>query len=306
VELRHLRYFIAVAEELHFGRAADRLHISQPPLSHQIQDLEREMGVELFRRNRRSVALTEAGRLFLDETRHVLRDAERAVEIARKAAHGEVGRLSIGSGPAPESWILKRVLSVFLAQHPDVRIELHSLYTQDQVDALGRRQIQVGFPLLPIPRRGLVVESIGMEHLVVALPASHRLAGHSRIPLTELRKEPFVSVSRDVGPGFHDLVFNACNQAGFTPKIAYETGEVLTVLALVAAGLGVSLQPAGVASSRPDGVVFRRLLSTAPMVEIGLAYRRDDSSPTLSAFLGVVREVARQRHLRPLLTAAGA
>jgi DNA-binding transcriptional LysR family regulator len=306
VELRHLRYFIAVAEELHFGKAADRLHISQPPLSHQIQDLEREMGVELFRRNRRSVALTEAGRLFLDETRHVLRDAERAVEIARKAAHGEVGRLSIGSGPAPESWILKKVLSVFLAQHPEVRIDFHSLYTQEQVDALGRRQIQVGFPLLPIPRRGLVVESIGMEPLVVALPASHRLAGQPRIPLTELRKEPFVSVSRDVGRSFHDLVFNACNHAGFTPNIAYETGQVLTVLALVAAGLGVSLQPAGVASSRPDGVVFRHLLPKAPMVEIGMAYRRDDSSPTLSAFLSVVREVARQRHLRPLWAAAGA
>jgi DNA-binding transcriptional LysR family regulator len=306
VELRHLRYFIAVAEELHFGRAADRLHISQPPLSHQIQDLEREMGVELFRRNRRSVTLTEAGRLFLDETRHVLRDAERAVEIARKAAHGEVGRLSIGSGPAPESWILKKVLSVFLARHPEVRIDFHSLYTQEQVDALGRRQIQVGFPLLPIARRGLVVESIGTEPLVVALPASHRLAGQSRIPLTELRKEPFVSVSRDVGPSFHDLVFKACNQAGFTPSIAYETGQVLTVLALVAAGLGVSLQPAAVESSSPDGVVFRRLLPAAPMVEIGMAYRRDDSSPTLSAFLGVVREVARERHLRPLWAAAGA
>jgi DNA-binding transcriptional LysR family regulator len=306
VELRHLRYFIAVAEELHFGRAADRLHISQPPLSHQIQDLERELGVELLRRNRRRVALTEAGRLFLDEARHVIGDAEHAVEIAQKAARGEVGRLSIGFGTAPESWILKSVLSVFLVRYPDVRIELHSLYTQEQVEALGRGQIQVAFPLLPIPRRGLVVESIGVQPLVVALPAGHRLAAQNRIALTELRKEPFVLVSRDVGHSFYDLIFSVCSEAGFTPNVAHEASHALTVLGLVAAGLGVSLQPGAVGSSRPEGVVFRSLTPRAPMVEIGMAYRRDDSSPTLAAFLEVVREVARQRRPRPVWASAGA
>jgi DNA-binding transcriptional LysR family regulator len=300
VELRHLRYFVAVAEELHFGRAATRLHISQPPLSHQIQDLERELGVELLRRNRRSVALTEAGRLFLEEARQVLGDAQHAVEIAHKAGRGEVGRLSIGCGPAPQSWILERVLSVFLARHPDVRIELHSLYTQDQVDALGARRIQIAFPLLPIPHRGLVVERIGEERLVVALPVGHRLASADSISLVDLRNEPFVTVSREVGPSFYDLVLRACGEAGFIPTIAHEASRVVPVLGFVAAGLGISLQPEGVGSGHQEGVVFRALPPRTPAIQIGIAYRRDDSSPALSAFLDVVREVAAQRRPRPI------
>jgi DNA-binding transcriptional LysR family regulator len=300
VELRHLRYFIAVAEELHFGRAANRLNISQPPLSHQIQDLEREIGVELLRRNRRYVCLTEAGRLFLEEARHVLGDADHAVEIARKASHGEVGRLSVGCGPGPQNWILEKVLSVFYVRHPDVRIELQSLYTQEQVAALGTRQIQVGFPLLPIPRSGLVVEKIGEEPLVVALPAVHRLAGRTSIPLVELRREPFVLVSRDIGPSFYDLVLRACDDAGFAPDVAHEASRVVPVLGFVAAGLGISIQPEGVAADHQEGVVFRSLAPPVPRVEIGMAYRREDRSPILLAFRDVVREVAGQSHPRPI------
>lgn len=303
LELRHLRYFVAVAEELHFGRAADRLHISQPPLSHQIQDLERELGVELFRRNRRSVTMTEAGRLFLEEARHVLGDADHAVEIAHKAARGEVGRLTIGCGPAPEIHILERVLRVFVTRHPDVQIELQSLYTQEQVEALGRRQIQVAFPLLPIPHRGLVVEIIGEEPLVVALPTRHRLSAQDRISLAALREESFVLISREVGPSFHDLVLRSCQEAGFTPNVAHEATRVPTVLGFVAAGLGISLHPGSVASSRPEGVVFRTLSPRAPTIEIGMAYRRDESSSILSAFAEVVREVARQRRPRPVWAA---
>jgi DNA-binding transcriptional LysR family regulator len=300
VELRHLRYFIAVAEELHFGRAANRLHMSQPPLSHQIRDLERELGVELLARNRRSVTLTEAGRLFLEEARQVLGDAQHAVEIAHKAGRGEVGRLSVGCGPAPQSWILERVLSVFLARHPDVRIELHSLYTQDQVDALGARRIQVAFPLLPIPHRGLVVEKIGEERLVAALPAAHRLARGDSVSLENLRDEPFVVVSREVGPSFFDLVLRACEEVGFVPTIAHEASRVVTVLGFVAAGLGVSVQPGSVGNGHQEGVVFRALPPGTPAIQVGVAYRRGDSSPALSAFLEVVREVAAQRRPRPI------
>src|SRR5207253_3595109 len=138
MELRHFRYFVAVAEELHFGHAAARLHISQPPLSHQIHDLERELGVELFRRTRRSVALTEAGRLFLEQARQVLGSAEHAVEIAQKASRAEIGKLSIGFGPTTENGMLKPVLSLFLARHPSVQLDLHNLYTQEQLEGLAR------------------------------------------------------------------------------------------------------------------------------------------------------------------------
>ena len=291
MELRHLRYFVAVAEELHFGRAADRLHISQPPLSHQIQNLERELGVELLHRTKRTVRLTAVGQLFLEEARHVLREAEHAVEVAQKASRGEIGRLSVGFGPTPESGFLRKVLALFLARHPDVRLDLRSLYTQEQVEALANRRIQVALPLLPIPSRGLVVERIGTEPVVVALPYGHPLAMRHRVAVSSLQNESFILISRAIG-GFYDLVVGACRQAGFTPRITHEASHVYTVLGFVAAGLGVTLVPNSVATNPRDGVVYRPLRDPALSVELGLAYRRDDPSATLSAFLDVVREVA--------------
>ncbi len=305
MELRHLRYFVAVAEELHFGHAAARLHISQPPLSHQIQDLERELGVELFHRTRRSVVLTEAGRLFLGEARHVLGDAEHAVTIAKKAARGEIGRLSIGFGPTPENGLLKTVLSLFLARYPDVEIELHNLFTQEQVDALAHRRIHVGFPLLPIPHRDLEVERIGVEVVGVALSDLHPLATRSRVAIADLSKESFVLVCRDVGPGFRDLILQACAKAGFAPAVTHEARHLFAVLSFVAAGLGVTILPEAAAGACPPGVVFRPL-SPRTTVELGMAYRRGDSSRTLTAFLEIAREAARQKRPRLAWAAASA
>ena len=304
MELRHLRYFVAVAEELHFGRAADRLHISQPPLSHQIQNLERELGVELFRRTRHFVALTDAGRVFLAQARHVLEDAEHAIEIAQKAGRGEIGRLSVGFGPAPENGVLKRVLSVFLSRHPDICLDLHNLYTREQIEALASRRIQVGFPLLPIKHRDLVVETVATEPLSAALPAGHALASRDRIDLGDLRDEPFVRVSPALGTTFSDFVIQACRQAGFTPQVAYEAGHLMTVLGFIAAGLGVSILPDSLRRAGAEGVVFRRLHRTLT-VDIGLAYRRDDSSKVLLSFLEVVRDVTRRSRLRSVPAAAG-
>ena len=292
MELRHLRYFVAVAEELHFGHAATRLHISQPPLSHQIQDLERELGVALFLRSRRSVTLTEAGRLFLEEARHVLGDAQHAMDTAKKAARGEIGRLSVGFGPTPENGLLNAVLSLFLARHPDVQLELHNLYTQEQVEGLAHRSIDVGFPLLPISNRALAVERIGVEPVRVVLPERHPLASQTRIALSDLRAESFVFVAREVGPGFYDLLQSSCGAAGFTPTVTHEARHVMTVLGFVAAGLGITLLPGAVSGACPAGVVFRPL-HRAPVVEVGLAYRPDDVSLPLLAFLDVVREVSR-------------
>lgn len=305
MDLRHLRYFVAVAEELHFGRAAEKLHISQPPLSHQIQDLERDLGVELFHRTRHFVVLTEAGRLFLDEARHVLGDAEHAIGIAQKAARGEIGRLSVGFGPAPENGVLKRVLSVFLSRHPDVSLDLRNLYTTEQIEALANRQIQVGFPLLPISHRDLVVESIGTEPLVVAFPVEHPLASRDCVGLSDLRNEPFVRVSPELGTAYCDLVTGACEESGFKPHVAHEARHIITVLGFVEAGLGISILPGSLRNVRAEGIAFRPLRH-GPSVDIGLAYRRDESSRTLFSFLEVVREIARQRRLRPIRKAASA
>jgi DNA-binding transcriptional LysR family regulator len=293
MELRHIRYFVAVAEELHFGRAADRLHISQPPLSQQIQNLERELGVELLKRTKHSVQMTEAGRVFLEEARHVLGDAAHAMEAAKRAGRTDSGRLSVGFGPSPEGGLLKRVLAVFLGRYSDVHLELHSLYTQEQVDALTRREIQVAFPLLPIPHRGLIVEPITIEPLVVALPSGHPLAELDPLPLARLKEESFIFFTRAVAPSYYDLVIAACRKAGFAPRVTHEESHVYPVLALVAARLGVAVLPEPASTSRKEGVVYRAIAPPTPTVEMGLAYRRDDPSKILASFRDVVREVVR-------------
>lgn len=305
MDLRHLRYFVAVAEELHFGRAAEKLHISQPPLSHQIRDLERDLGVELFHRTRHVVVLTEAGRLFLAEARHVLSDAEHAVGVAQKAARGEIGRLSVGFGPAPENGVLQRVLAMFLSRHPNVSLDLRHLYTTEQIESLASRQIHVALPLLPITHKDVVAESIGSERLVVAFPAEHPLASRNRLDLADLRNERFVRVSPERGRAYCELVTRSCEETGFNPEVTHEADDVIAVLGFVAAGLGVSILPESLRNVRADGIAFRPL-HHGPSVEIGLAYRRDESSRILLSFLEVAREIGRQTRLALMPKAANA
>jgi DNA-binding transcriptional LysR family regulator len=305
MELRHLRYFVAVAGELHFGRAAAKLHISQPPLSQQIQDLERELGVELFHRTRHFVALTEAGHAFLEEARRILEDADHAVATARKAGRGEVGHLSIGFGHASAAGVLGRILSAFRAGHEKVTIDLQTLHSIEQVEALVSRRIDVAFPILPVSHRDIRTEAIGTEPLVAALPADHPEARVRRIPLSDLKAEPFVRLSHAAAPTFHHLVERACADSGFAPRVEHEAGHVLTVLGLVGAGLGVAIVPGWLRTRPSDGVVFRPL-SGAPTIKIGVAYRRQDPSLLLPAFLDVVRSVSRPRSLRSLRASAGA
>ncbi len=305
MELRHLRYFVAVADELHFGRAADKLHISQPPLSHQIQDLERELGVDLFHRTRHFVALTEAGRAFLEEARPILQATDHAVATARKAGRAEVGRLSVGVGHASETRVLGKTLRVFLVRHSNVVLDLHTLDTREQIEALANRRIDIAFPILPVSHRDIVAEAVATEPLVAALPTAHRLAGARRLRLADLSSDPFVRVSPDEGPAFHDLISRVCAEAGFAPSVVHEAGHVLTVLGLVGAGLGVAILPGSLGSRPTEGVVFRPL-THAPPVEIGVAYRRNEMSTLLLAFLNVVRQVSKREPVRPLRASAGA
>jgi DNA-binding transcriptional LysR family regulator len=305
MELRHLRYFVAVADELHFGRAADKLHISQPPLSHQIQDLERELGVDLFHRTRHFVALTEAGRAFLEEALPILEATDHAVATARKAGRAEVGRLSVGVGHASETRVLGKALNAFLVGHSNVVLDLHTLDSREQIEALANRRIDIAFPILPVSHRDIVAETIATEPLVAALPAAHRLACARRLRLADLRSDPFVGVLPDESPALHELISRACAEAGFAPAIVHEAGHVLTVLGLVGAGLGVAIVP-GLLGSRPtEGVVFRPL-TRAPSVQIGVAYRRNEMSTLLLAFLNVVRQVSQRKHVRPLRASVGA
>jgi DNA-binding transcriptional LysR family regulator len=293
MELRHLRYFVAVAEELHFGRAAARLHMAQPPLSHQIRQLEQELGVPLFQRTKRRVEITPAGQAFLDEVRRLFAQAERAVNTARRANRGEIGQLGIGFIPSADLDLLPRVLRAWGRRFPQVEIVLHPLMPLGQIEALRQGHIQIGFVRLPLDGAGLVVETIQREPLVAVLPAGHRLARRARVRLADLRDDAMVMFPRSMAPGYYDLLISACRRAGFTPRVLQEPGSIQTNLGLVSARLGVTLMPASIRNLRRAGVTYRALTPPVPHVEMGVTYRRDERSAVLPAFLQVVRQVVR-------------
>jgi DNA-binding transcriptional LysR family regulator len=298
MELRHLRYFVAVAEELHFGRAAARLGMAQPPLSHQIRRLEEELGVTLLDRTKRRVELTAAGRTFLADARRVLGQAERAMRTAQQASRGEIGHLAIGFVPSADLDILPQVLSVWGARFPHVDLELRALTRCRQVDALRNGRIHVGFVFLPIDDEGLTVEPIQRQPLVAALPERHPLARHPRVRVADLQGEALISFSSRTSESRYDMVVSACQRAGFAPRLLHGTDRIQTNLALIAAGLGVTLLPASVRNLQRTGVVYRALKPPVPHVVMALAHVRGETSPIVTTFVQVVREVTGTR-MRP-------
>jgi DNA-binding transcriptional LysR family regulator len=298
MELRHLRYFVAVAEELHFGRAANRVGIAQPPLSKQIQQLEDEIGVKLFKRTKRSVSLTHAGETFLKEARQTLELSGRAVRSARRADRGEIGRLVVSFVGSATYSFLPYALRSFRNRFPHVELVLRELTTYEQLDALRRKAVDVAFVRKPIKDDALFIETLFQEAFIAALPGGHALASRTSIPLPMLAQEGFVMFSRQQGMTFYDQVVSLCHQAGFSPNVVQEAVQIPTVLGLVSAGMGVTLVPASVRKLRLAGVVYRNLEQVDRITELALAYRPDDESPVLSAFLNVTRELAFQGHSR--------
>lgn len=291
MELRHLRYFIAVAEELHFGRAAKRVHIAEPPLSQQIRRLEEELKIKLFDRTTRRVQLTDGGRAFLREARLTLSQADWAIRVGTRASRGEIGELSLGFVPAADMKLLPRILPTFRRRYPDVHLELYSQSGAAQLQALREGRIHAGFLFKPVEEDSLFVDSVLKEPLVVVLPSSHRLAKKQQIALKTLAQEPFIFFRRDVAPGFYDVIANCCLQAGFSLKIRQEADHIQTNLGLVAMGLGISLLPASIQVIQRAGIAYRPLCAPIPQVEMAIAYRRDNTSEVLHAFLKVVREI---------------
>ena len=300
MELRHLRYFLAVADELHFGRAASRLGIAQPPLSQQIRQLEQELGLALFHRTNRRVEITPAGQAFAHEVRQVFAQAERAVSTAQRAGRGEIGQLDIGFAPSADLDILPRVLRVWNARFPAVEIGLHPLLQRAQAEALRDGRIQIGFVRLPLDESGLVVEIIQRESLLAVLPAGHSLARRARVRLAELAGDRLIMFPRAMAPGYYDLLISACRSAGFTPRVLQEPGSIQTNLGLVSARLGVTLMPASIRNLRRAGVIYRPLAPPAPRAELAVTYRRDERSAVLPAFLEVLHEVVRRRPQRAI------
>lgn len=290
MELRHLRYFVAVAEELHFGRAAQKLGIAQPPLSQQIRRLEQELGVLLLQRTKRRVELTQAGQAFLEEVRKLLTQVKQAVAVAQRAGRGELGRLTVGFLGAVTYSVLPSILIAFRQKYPDVEVELHELKTSELVEALRDRRVQVGFVRLPVNDKLLQVQPILREPLVVALAERHKLNVPGRISFRDLANESFLMPPRQLAPTFHEQVLDLSHQAGFTPKLGAEASQLQTIINLVAAGMGVTLVPESVRNLAVRGVVFKRLPEPQPTMEIAVAWRRDAHSEVLAAFLNVVRE----------------
>ena len=299
MELRHLRYFVAVAEELHFGRAAARLHMAQPPLSQQIKQFEEELGFQLFHRTKRSVRLTAAGERFLVETRLIFQRLEQAIATGRRTSRGELGELAIGFVGSASYSVLPLILQRFRQRCPQVELTLRELTTNVQLEALQENRIDVGFVRPPIQGEGFAQQPILQESLVVALSEGHRLvrggaagqvAGQVELGIADLASEDFILFPRPLAPGLYDQVISLCQQGGFSPRVVQEAVQMQTIVGLVAAEIGIALVPESLRNLQRVGVVYLPLREVTPRAEIALVWREGDLSPTVGQFLEMVGE----------------
>lgn len=294
MELRHLRYFVAVAEELSFRRAAERLFMAQPPLSQQIRQLETEIGTPLFDRTAKRVTLTPAGQAFLEDAKAVLARVDSAVARAARIGRGDEGRLRVGFASSTAFDVLPIVVRRFRERYPEVTLELTELLGQEQAEALRARRIDVGLSVQPEPAEGLRIEELAWVPVVVALPATHPLASRRGVALTELAHEPFVRFPRSSTTGFARFVAELFQEAGIAPPLVQATEELQTALGLVAAGLGFTVVPGSVRRLRREGLVFRPFTSS-PKIRLGVAHREEDASPLIPRFVQVAREASENR-----------
>lgn len=295
MELRHLRYFVAVAEELSFTRAADRLHIGQPPLSQQVQALEEEIGAVLFDRTRRSIRLTEAGRVFLEDAQRVLALAASAAATARRVEKGEIGQLRIGFIKSTAfSPIFPRIINTYRTRFPDVKLIMQEMSTMRQVAAFADYSLDIGFirPLeteSPVPLSLTVLQH---HRLSVLFPENHRLAACTSISIGDLKDEEFVMFPRDEGTTLNPQIYRLCADAGFIPKIAMEAREAVTIIGLVAAGCGIAILPDLFSSAGIKGVQFRLIDTPTAVQKLALAFRLGESGAIPQAFAEVAKELA--------------
>lgn len=292
VELRQLRVFLTVASELHFSRAAARLHVSQPALSQQIRTLERALGAPLFDRSARATELTPAGRALLEAAPRVLHEAERAQDRVTQAAVGAVGSLLVGSVGTALASIAPRILRSVRARFPDLHLEVSQHDTAAQMAAIADRRLDAGLVREAAPTASVAVEELVSEPLLAVLPSDHVLAAAATVDPRDLADVPIVLWPRPTGAAFFDIITAYCRGHGFSPRIVAEGADIETQLSLVAAGIGVSLQPSYYANLRPPGVEFRPLAGPSPSVSLQVAWRRRDRSPAVAHFVEAARACA--------------
>jgi len=293
-DLRRLRYFMAVAERLHFGRAAQALHISQPPLSRAIRALEDELGVSLFARTRRRVELTAAGTRLLEDTRRLVSQLERTVQEVRAMASGERGRLRIGFVSLADYGVLPDLLRSYKAAHPQVQLALREMLSPEQALALAAGDLDFGLLLPPVSGAARLEHIIVQrERFVIALPAKHRLAAtKGKVSLRELAGEPFVTIPREIAPRLYDIGTQLAAQAGISLNVAQEAIQMQTVVSLVSSGLGAAIVPASVANLGRRGVVYRNLTERHPRLDLWLAWPRSVLGGAGRDFVAFARRLA--------------
>jgi DNA-binding transcriptional LysR family regulator len=293
LDFRRLYYFVVVAEELHFTRAAERLHIAQPPLSYQIQQLERDLGVQLFKRTRRNVQLTDAGAVLFEAGRRIFGQVDQAVSAVRKVGHGEVGFLTVGFVPSASNNILPLILQVFGQRFPYVQLLLREMNPDQVVRGLHDQQIDVGLLYLPLDTADLKVRTVLRESLLAVLPASHAQAEQASIALCSLADERFIIPPRyTTVAGLSSHILAACRLAGFTPHVVQEAWLMQTIISLVGANMGVALVPASVQNLHRSGVIYKPLHDVATEIAMGVIWLSDETQPPLQRFLEVADEVA--------------
>lgn len=294
MELRQLRYFIAVAEEGSFSRAAGRLHVSQPPLSTQIKGLEDELGVLLLERSNRGVSLTPAGLVFFEETRTVLARLEHAKKETLRANRSDVGLLSIGFVSIADYGILPPALKNFRSSYPLVEVQLHELTTDAQIRELRAARLDLGIGLGPVDEPDLEFERVLREELVLAAPSGHPAAkGEGALDLRALSKENFIVPPREIAPGLYDLIISHCRSFGFAPRITQHARQMQTVISLVSCGMGFALVPSSLRNLRRTGVRYRQLRGKAASIELGILRLRNSDTPLRERFVEALRNPAR-------------
>jgi DNA-binding transcriptional LysR family regulator len=285
MELRQLHYFVAVAEELNFSRAAERLRITQPPLSLQIQNLEKELGFPLFYRNNRQVELTDAGKLFLDEVRKIFDHLDRAIQNAKRTHHGELGSLNVGFVGSATYDILPTVLREFRSLYPDVQVHLFEMSTPMQIEALLKEEIDIGVLRPPVHSDALCTEIVSTMPCVLAVPKQHPLVESKNLTISDLSVYPFVMLSRLTWAGLYNEILALCN-----PIIQQEALEFQTVIGLVAAGLGIAVVPQSAVNLHTQDVVYLDLDHQLPTASMGISWRQNDNSTLVNAFIQMAKE----------------
>ena len=292
MEFRQLRYFVTVAQELHFAKAAVRLQITQPALSKQIRVLENELEVELFTRTKRTVKLTKAGEVFFEQAQQLLEQAKKAIQLAKRTASGELGLLTIGFTPTATYTILPELMRSFRSSYPQVEVEMLDLSTEEQVQSLNQGIIDIGLLHPPIDSRALEIYPLLAEEFIVVLPQEHRLSSKESLMLGDLAPESFILHPRSEGPFLYDGFVQLCRQNGFEPQIIKKVNSHQSRICLVSAGMGITFIPAGLKTTLNADLIYKPILDLPVKLEFAAAWRSLDITPVLQKFVTMLKNLS--------------